>query len=130
MNFSKWAKAVPFLMLLPLAGCVSHAIGPDPKNYAEAELTISSASTSRTVTLSEMSRSLPKHRVVVNDPVYQKVKRYEGFWLEDVLAFVNLSFSNDTTIVFSALDGYQARLTSIPGNTKPLLAFKDLDAPN
>src|SRR3954452_6611810 len=98
MNFSKWAKAVPFLLLLPIAGCVSHAFSPDPKDYAEAELTISSGSTNRTVTLSEMSRSLPKHNVLVNDPVYQKVKRYEGFWLEDVLAFVNLSFSNDTTI--------------------------------
>jgi mono/diheme cytochrome c family protein len=64
----------------------------------------------------------------VNDPVYGRNKHYEGFWLEDVVRFAGIEFSRETMLVFTCLDGYQARLMrdTVP-SAKPLLAVRDLD---
>ena len=96
----------------------------------DSELVVVSGETNRTLTTQQMSQALPKAKVTVTDPVYGKAKTYEGFWLEDVLKLAGVPLDTENVIVFSALDGYQARLSHlrIPG-AKPLLATRDLDQP-
>src|SRR5215831_17351717 len=78
------ARCFQFVLPMTIAGCT--ASGPSARNYkisSDAELIISSDTTNRIVTAVQLSRSLPIARATVNDPVYGKIKHYEGFWLED-----------------------------------------------
>jgi mono/diheme cytochrome c family protein len=132
---SRWALAAIALTcatISAMAGC--SAPSSDTKNYyreSDSQLTLSSGPTNRTFTISELARSLPLAGVTVHDPVFGNVKHYEGFWLEDVLRFAGIDFSGDNVLVFSALDGYQARLTKLPqSHAKPLIAVRDLDFQN
>ena len=87
-------------------------------------------STSRILTTQQMLRSLAVTKVTVEDPVYRQTKRYEGFWLEDVLRLAGVGLRDGDVLIVSSLDGYQARLSRLqyPG-AKALLAIRDLDEP-
>lgn len=126
----KWiSKTVQIISLLAITGCSGPAANVKHLNLgSDSELTIISGLTNRLVTSMQMAKTLPMAKVVVNDPVYKKVKRYEGFWLEDVLRLSGIGFTGDSTLVFSSLDGYQARLNDISEpDAKPLVAIRDLD---
>ena len=82
---NKGLTAVLVGLALALAGCSGLAPANHSKKIStDSELTVLSGSTSRVLTSLEMAQALPKAKVTVNDPVYGKLKRYEGFWLEDV----------------------------------------------
>lgn len=97
----------------------------------DAELIIRSGKTNRTFHLRDIHPKLAKTHIVVDDPVYQRKKRFEGFWLEDVLRHVGVELVPESVIIFSSFDGYQARVpATLIAERKPVLAFRDLDSTN
>ena len=128
--WSHLVQSFQFVMPLAMAGCSVTA--PATRNHPiqlDARLAISTASTNRIITALQMSRSLPTAKVEVNDPVSGKTKNYEGFWLEDVLRLAGIELSEEEMLVFTCLDGYQARLMRPTGpGARPLLAVRDLDS--
>jgi mono/diheme cytochrome c family protein len=121
-------KAILIVLGLTLSGCSGPAIRTHSQAPAiDSELAIVSGSTNRIVTSLRMLQALPKAKVTVNDPVYGRAKRYAGFWLEDVLKLAGIGLDSEHVLVFSSLDGYQARLSRLPMYAKPLLAIRDLD---
>ena len=78
-----------------------------------------------------LSRRLSAVVLEVNDPVYVKRKRYLGYWLADVFKLSGIKSERDDIWVFSARDGYQARITAAEATAseaKPFLAIRDMDA--
>ena len=124
-------KAILVALSLALSGCSVPAFRTDSqKPQVDSELFLVSGSTNRILTSLQMSQALPKAKVTVNDPVYGKSKHYEGFWLEDVLKLACLGLDGENVLVFTSLDGYQARLSHLRlPDAKPLLAVRDLDYP-
>jgi len=126
-----YRKAFLFLLGLALSGCAVPALRTDSqKPQVDSELTLVSGSTNRVLTSLQISQALPKAKVAVNDPVYGKSKHYEGFWLEDVLKLAGMRLDGENVLVFTSLDGYQARLSRLGLlRAKPLLAVRDFDYP-
>jgi mono/diheme cytochrome c family protein len=84
------------------------------------------------VPLSGMKSKLKVHEIEFVDPMYGKLKRYEGFSLSDVieLGFGDKWRSPDyTDIAFTALDGYEA-VSSLSRIREPggYIVFRDLDS--
>jgi len=123
------SRTFQLALLLLAAGCYGTASYSRNRIMdSDAELAVSSGTNSRILTVAQMSRTLPIAKVTVSDPVYGTMKRYAGFWLEDVLRFTGIEIGRDNVLVFTCLDGYQARLTRRPARgVKPLLAIRDLD---
>lgn len=126
-----YRKAFLVLLGLALSGCAIPAFRTNShKPQVDSELTLVSGSTNRVLTSLQMLQALPKAKVTVNDPVYGKSKHYEGFWLEDVLRLAGMRLDGEKVLVFTSLDGYQARLSQLGlPHAKPMLAVRDLDYP-
>jgi len=139
INSVNHSVSILALLVLALTGCSGPAIRINSQTrIPDSELAIVSGSTNRILTSFQMLHALPKAKVTVEDPVYGKLKRYEGFWLEDVLKLAGFGLPDENrsedlqlranVLIFSALDGYQARLSRLPKpHAKPLLAVRDLD---
>ena len=81
-----WSILPSAVSILVFAGCSIHSVHThDDRCEVDPELIVQSTATNRMLSSREMSRELPNAEAVVNDPVYAKQMRYEGFWLEDVL---------------------------------------------
>ena len=70
---------------------------------------------------------------ISNDPVYHKTKKYHAvnalLLLKNEIDLTKLDIKN-TLIVFECIDGYKPEMPlELFLNTKPYLAFKDVDAP-
>src|SRR5689334_18754 len=77
-----------------------------------------------------MAQLLPMAKVKVQDPVYGRTKRYEGFWLQDVLKLAGVGLTDETVLIISSLDGYQSRVSRLQfPDARALLAVRDLDEP-
>src|SRR3954462_6422368 len=122
-NARNHCNAILIVLGLVLSGCAVTAFRSDSqKPGVDSELTFVSGSTNRILTSLQMSQALPKAKVTVNDPVYSKSKHYEGFWLEDVLKLAGVGLSGENVLLFTSMDGYQARLSHLPlPHAKPLL---------
>ncbi|HSD07467.1 c-type cytochrome [Flavobacterium sp.] len=70
---------------------------------------------------------------IINDPVYHKTKKYQAVNALNVLKKeIDLSKIDikNTKIVFECIDGYKPEMPlELFLNTKPFLAFKDIEAP-
>jgi mono/diheme cytochrome c family protein len=129
LNSGNHLRKILAALILALSGCAGPGFrGHGQKVQIDSELAIGSGSTNRMLTTRQMSRALPTVKVTVQDPVYRKTKRYEGFWLEDVLKLAGISLIGENVLIISSLDGYQVRLSRlrIP-DAKALLAVRDLD---
>jgi mono/diheme cytochrome c family protein len=64
------------------------------------------------LSLHTLKAKLQSHTIVINDPVYEKKKTYDGFLLQDVLRLAGgrADFGGDE-IVFTASDGYAPTVT-------------------
>jgi mono/diheme cytochrome c family protein len=103
---------IRLLLLLFCFACSAHA----------AELKISP----------DLLSKLQQATIDIDDPVYNKHKRYAGYWLSDVLNAAGITADPNTVWVFTALDGYKARIGAadvIRSKARAFLAVKDLDAP-
>jgi cytochrome c2 len=70
---------------------------------------------------------------IINDPVYHKTKKYHAvnalLLLKNEIDLSKVDIKN-TLIVFECIDGYKPEMSlELFLNTKPYLAFKDVDAP-
>lgn len=81
--------------------------------------------------LQQMQDNLETHKIVFEDPMYEKEKSYDGFALVNVLelGFGDKWKSSDyTDVAFEALDGYTAvSSTSKLAEPGGYIVFKDLD---
>jgi mono/diheme cytochrome c family protein len=99
---------------------------------AIADLTISKGPIQRVLTDEDFRQRLHLATVEVEDPVYLKRKRFSGYWLSDIFDLAGIQFDRSNIWMFSALDGYQARIAVtdvINSKAKPFVAVRDLDAP-
>src|SRR5438094_20349 len=76
---------------------------------ARADLTIVQGSTKRVLTENDF-RQLHIDSVTVQDPVYNRHKRYAGYWLSDIFNLAGLHPDPHTVWTFTALDGYKASI--------------------
>jgi len=103
-----------------------------PHVYAKEtreDLTIVQGPNKRVLTENDF-RSLQLDSIVVLDPVYNKHKRYAGYWLLDILGFAGIHSDPDTVWTFKALDGYKASITVadvLQSGAKAFVAIEDLD---
>jgi hypothetical protein len=114
-----------FLSLIALFLISPHAYAKE----AKADLTIVQGQTKHVFTQDDF-RGLHLDSVVVQDPVYNKHKRYEGYWLSDIFKLAGLNFDPDTVLTFTALDGYKASIAVadfLQSGVKPFVAVEDLD---
>ena len=82
--------------------------------------------------IARMSKQHPLASAEVNDPVYKRKQRYQGFWLRDVLKDLTREGHTETEVYvrFRCKDGYLpimplARAMAGQG----LIAIRDIDAP-
>ena len=82
--------------------------------------------------LSQMQKRHPASSIAVDDPVYKRKQRYEGFWLRDLLK--DLSYAghpeSDVYVRFRCKDGYAPIMPlsrALKGDG--LIAVRDLGAP-
>lgn len=97
------------------------------------DLTISKGPIQRVLTGEDFRQRLHLAKVEVEDPVYVKRKRYSGYWLSEIFDLAGMESGSSNIWIFSALDGYQARIAVmdvINSKAKPFLAVRDLDAPD
>src|SRR5262245_36026703 len=75
--------------------------------------------------------NLQLQRVTVDDPVYKKTKRYEGFLLADVLNAAKMADASHTyELVFVCVDGYSPAIPfDLARSEGAVLAVRDIDAP-
>lgn len=100
-------------------------------NCYAADLKISQGATQRVLTDKDLQQ-LHLTTIEIEDPVYNKHKRYAGYWLSEILGTAGIQADPNAVLVFTALDGYKARVTVadvINSKAKALVAVKDLDAP-
>jgi len=96
---------------------------------ARADLTIIQGQTKRDLTKNDF-RQLQLDSVVVLDPVYNKHKRYSGYWLSDIFALAGIHPDPTTVWTFKALDGYKASIAVadvLKSGVKAFVAVADLD---
>jgi len=96
---------------------------------ARTDLTILQGSTKQVITEKDF-RQLQLDSIVVKDPVYNKHKRYAGYWLRDILALAGVHPDPNTTWTFRALDGYKTSITVrdvLKSGAKAFIAVADLD---
>jgi len=75
-------------------------------------------------------RQLQLDSIVVLDPVYNKHKRYAGYWLSDILTLARIHPDPNTVLTFTALDGYKASIAIadvVQSGAKAFVAIEDLD---
>lgn len=97
----------------------------------KAELTISQGGMQHVFTVNDFQKRLHLAEIEVEDPVYQKHKRYAGYWLSEIFDLAGIHPDPKDILVFSALDGYQVRISLedvINSKAKALVAIRDLDA--
>jgi len=103
-----------------------------PNGYAKearADLTIIQGASKHVLTQEDF-RQLQLDSVVVLDPVYNKHKRYAGYWLSDILALAGVHPDPDTVWTFTALDGYKTSIAVADiqrTGVKAFVAVEDLD---
>jgi mono/diheme cytochrome c family protein len=103
-----------------------------PQGYAKearADLTIVQGSNKQVLTDADF-RQLQLDSIVVLDPVYNKHKRYAGYWLSDILALAGVHPDPDAVWTFTALDGYKASIAVadvVHYGCKAFVAVEDLD---
>jgi cytochrome c2 len=98
-------------------------------NEARADLTIVQGQNKYVITENDF-RQLQVDSLVVLDPVYNKHKRYTGYWLSDILSLEGIKPDPKTTWTFSALDGYKASISVadvMQSGCKAFVAIADLD---
>lgn len=98
-----------------------------------AKLTISKGSMQHDLTDEDFRQQLHLATIEIEDPVYLKRKRYAGYWLSDIFNLAGIQFDRKDVWIFSALDGYQARIAVVDvinSKAKPFVAIRDLDAPD
>jgi mono/diheme cytochrome c family protein len=81
--------------------------------------------------IAQMSKQHPLASAEVNDPVYQRMQRYQGFWLRDLLKDLRPGRSeSDLYVRFRCKDGYLPIMPlarAMSGNG--LIAIRDANAP-
>ena len=95
-----------------------------------ADLTIVTALGTKRVLTENDFRQLHLDSVVVEDPVYNKKKRYAGYWLSDILALADVHSGPDSVWTFLAIDGYRASIAVsdiLRFGVKAFVAIADLD---
>ena len=98
-------------------------------NEARTDLTIIQDQTKRVLTENDF-RQLHLDSVVVQDPVYNKQKRYAGYWLSDIFDLAGAHSDSHSVWSFSALDGYKASIAVadvLKTGVKAFVAIEDLD---
>jgi mono/diheme cytochrome c family protein len=104
-----------------------------PHSYADetrADLTIVDAQGSKHVLTENSFRQLHIDSAVVNDPIYNRHKRYAGYWLSDIFALAGIHPDPTTVWTFTALDGYKASIAvadALQSGAKAFVAIADLD---
>jgi hypothetical protein len=82
--------------------------------------------------LAQMQKRHPLGSVAVEDPVYKRKQRYQGFWLRDLLKYLSYAGhpESDVYVRFRCKDGY---LPTMPLSRalrgEGLIAVRDLGAP-
>jgi len=97
---------------------------------ASDDLTIIQDSSKQVFSDDDLSQKLHLDRLEVEDPVYQKHKRYTGYWLSDILDLAGIHPDKSKVLVFRALDGYLARISvadMINSKARAFVAIADLD---
>ena len=114
-----------YLLLIALFLISAHGYAKETR----ADLTIVQG-TSKHVITEEDFRQLQLDSVVVKDPVYNKHKRYAGYWLSDIFALAGIHPDPNTIWTFSALDGYKTSIAVADvqkSGVKAFVAIEDLD---
>jgi mono/diheme cytochrome c family protein len=114
---------IAFLMALCLT--VPHVYAKE----ARADLTIVQGQVKSVITENDF-RGLHLDSVVVQDPVYNKHKRYAGYWLSDIFALEGIHPDPNAVLTFTALDGYKASIAVadvLQSGCKAFVAIEDLD---
>ena len=104
-----------------------------PHAYAKevkADLTVVQAQGPKRILTSNDFRQLHLDSIVVQDPVYNKHKRYAGYWLSDIFNLAGVHPDPSTVWTFTALDGYKASIAAadvLQSGVKGFVAIEDLD---
>jgi len=96
---------------------------------SNAPLTISKNGKEIVLTPRDFGR-LHVAKITVKDPVYGKEKHYAGYWLSDVLNLAGLQAYDDSEFIFTALDGYKARISQSDlsrSKANGFIAIADID---
>lgn len=88
------------------------------------ELTLKAGDWEQTFKLSDLRAKLHTAELQVFDPEYKKQKKFQGFWLDDVLSLFGGKTGEE--IVFAAADGFApSMLSADEKKQKALLAFSE-----
>jgi mono/diheme cytochrome c family protein len=82
--------------------------------------------------IAQLRKQHPPASVEVNDPVYKRSQRYQGFWLRDVLKDLSLAGhpESDVYVRFRCKDGYLPIMPLVRAmGGKGLIAIRDANAP-
>ncbi|HXC06684.1 MAG TPA: c-type cytochrome, partial [Bacteroidia bacterium] len=96
---------------------------------AKADLTIVQDQSKHVITENDF-RQLHLDSVIVQDPVYNRHKRYAGYWLRDIFALAGIHPGPDTVWTFTALDGYKVSIAAadvLQSGVKAFVAVEDMD---
>ncbi|MCB0212753.1 MAG: cytochrome c [Anaerolineae bacterium] len=132
------------LTALSLMGCGASTTALSPEDAsaddsagtaasADTTLTFVTSAGTRSFTLDYLKAAIPTATLTVEDPVYDRPKTYEGFWLTDLLNHAKLLDGDGDMLLFRAADGYETRLDREQlqqGTAKGLVAFRDVEAEN
>jgi mono/diheme cytochrome c family protein len=114
-----------YFVLMALFLFTPHAFAKE----ARPDLTIVQGETKRVLTENDL-RQLHIDSVVVQDPVYNRHKRYAGYWLSDIFHLMGIRPDPKTVWTFTALDGYKASISVadvLQYGVKAFVAVADLD---
>lgn len=114
-----------FLIFISLFFIAPHSHASETR----ADLTIIQDQTRRVLSDNDF-RQLHIDSVVVNDPVYNKHKRYAGYWLSEIFALAGVHPDSNAVLTFTALDGYKASIDVADiqkTGVKAFVAVADLD---
>ncbi len=98
---------------------------------AEQRLTLGAGEKIVSFALAELKAALPVTTLTVDDPVYDRAKTYEGFWLADLLEYADLLTTPGDMLLFRAADGYEIRIDMadlLQSHVRGLVAFRDVEA--
>lgn len=117
MSGTGWIAAISLLMPAWYVAAAGTPLGVFPINEES---------------LAQMEKRQPAISIAVDDPVYKRKQRYEGFWLRDLLK--GLSYAghpeSDVYVRFRCKDGYAPIMPlSRALGAKGLIAVRDLGAP-
>jgi mono/diheme cytochrome c family protein len=92
----------------------------------EDALTLQAGSKTIKISLTQLKKKLPTVEVQIDDPVYNGIRKFDAFSLDEVLKLLGEASSTADEVVFQAADGYAPSVSRVKlEGHHPFLAYQE-----